>query len=93
MAVSGAKSTHEAIYWSSAGQLAVRRGSWKLVKDGKIFDGTPDGGKPLAGDDAVFLSNLEDDPGESRNLRHTHANIADELLTMTEQWSKTVKEP
>jgi arylsulfatase A-like enzyme len=93
MAVSNAKSPHDAIYWSSSGQTAVRRGRWKLVQNGKIFDGTADGGKPLAGDDALFLSNLEEDPGESRNLRHMHANVADELETMAEQWLKSVKEP
>ena len=38
---SGRTSTHDAIFWSSGGQLAVRRGKWKLVKDGKLFDGTP----------------------------------------------------
>ncbi len=92
MAVSGAKSTHDAIYWSSAGQLAVRRGPWKLVKNGKIFDGTPEGAKPLAGDEALFLSNLDEDPGESKNLRHANANIADELQTLAERWMETVKE-
>jgi arylsulfatase A-like enzyme len=92
MAVSNAKSPHDAIYWSSGGQLAVRRGSWKLVRGGKTFDGTPDGNKPLTGDDAVFLSNLEQDPGESRNLRHENAAVADELLTLAEQWLKTVRE-
>jgi arylsulfatase A-like enzyme len=93
MAATGAKSPHDAIYWSSSGQTAVRRGPWKLVRNGRTYDGTPEGGKPLAGDDALFLSNLEEDPGESRNLRHAHANVADELLTMAEQWLKTVKEP
>ena len=65
MAASGAKSPHDAIFWSCGGQLAVRRGKWKLVKDGKTFDGTPDGDKPLAGDDALFLSNLEEDPARA----------------------------
>lgn len=93
MAMLKAKSPHDGIYWSSAGQLAVRRGPWKLVRDGKTFDGTPDGNKPLTGDDAVFLSNVERDPGESRNLRHENPAVTDELLTMAEQWLKTVREP
>src|SRR5437764_8632561 len=82
LAVSGAKSSHEAIFWSSGGQLAVRRGNWKLVKNGKVFDGTPQGNQPLPGDDALFLSNLDEDPGESKNLRHQHPNIVDELASM-----------
>jgi arylsulfatase A-like enzyme len=92
MAVTGAKSRHDAIYWSSGGQLAVRRGNWKLVKNGKTFDGTPQGSQALTGDDALFLSNLEEDAGESRNLRHQYPNITDELETAAEQWLKGVRE-
>jgi arylsulfatase A-like enzyme len=91
MAVSGAASNHDAIFWSSGGQLAVRRGSWKLVQNGKIFDGTPEGANPLEGDDAVFLSNVDDDPGESKNLRHENPALADELLTKAQKWLEDVK--
>jgi len=93
LATTGAKSRHEAIYWSSGGQLAVRRGAWKLVKDGKTFDGSPDGNKPLTGDDALFLSNLEEDPGEKVNLRHRFPQVADELATAMAQWAADVKKP
>jgi arylsulfatase A-like enzyme len=92
VAAASAKSPHDAIYWSSGGQLAVRRGPWKLVRNGKTFDGSPDGNKPLTGDDALFLTNVEQDPGESRNLRHENATVADELLTLAEQWAQRVKE-
>ncbi len=90
MATTQAKSPHEAIYWASNNQLAVRKGNWKLVKDGIVFDGTPEGSKPLTGDDALFLSNLEDDPGESRNLRHAHAEMVDELETQASKWLEDV---
>ena len=93
LAVSEARSSHDAIFWSSSGQLAVRRGSWKLVKDSKVFDGTREGAKPLEGDDALFLSNVDDDPGESKNLRHEHPAMADELLTMAEKWLADVTSP
>jgi arylsulfatase A-like enzyme len=92
MAASQAGSTHDAIFWSSGGQLAVRRSNWKLVKNGKTFDGTPAGSHPLAGDDALFLSNLDADPGESKNLRHEYPGVADELDTLAEQWLKRVRE-
>ena len=82
---------HDAIYWSIGGQLAVRRGNWKLVKDGKTYDGTPEGNKSLTGDDALFLSNLADDPGEKVNLRHRHPEVADELLTMAQKWEVDVR--
>ena len=93
LAAAGSKSRHDAIFWSSGGQLAVRRGPWKLVKDGKTFDGTPDGSKPLTGDDALFLSNLDEDPGEKTNLRHRFPQIADELSTAMSQWAADVKKP
>jgi arylsulfatase A-like enzyme len=92
-AASAARSAHDAIFWSSDGQLAVRRGSWKLVKNGKTFDGTPQGPKPLAGDDALFLSNVDQDPGESKNLRHQNPAMVDELLTLAEKWLEDVKRP
>ena len=89
----GAKSRHDAIFWSQGGQLAVRRADWKLVKNGKTYDGTPGGNKPLTGDDALFLSNLADDPGESKNLRHQYPALTDELDTSIDRWLERVKEP
>ena len=71
----------------------MRRGPWKLVRNGKIFDGTPAGAQPLQGDDALFLSNVEDYPGESKNLRHSNPAMVDELLTMAEKWLVDVKQP
>jgi arylsulfatase A-like enzyme len=91
LAAQAAKSKHDAIFWSSGGQLAVRRGPWKLVKDGKTFDGTPEGEKPVNGDDAIFVSNLDDDPGEKVNLRHKYPQIADELSTALSAWTQEVK--
>jgi arylsulfatase A-like enzyme len=93
MAVGQAGGTHDALYWSGQGQLGVRRGNWKLVKDGRLYDGTPDGNKPLTGDDALFLSNLDEDPGESTNLRHKYPRMVDELATMAQRWLEDVKQP
>lgn len=92
MAASKAKSPHETLYWDSAGQLAVRRGAWKLVKDGFLADGTPEGRKPLTGDDALFLSNLEEDPGETRNRRHDQPKLTDELLSLLLEWQRKASE-
>jgi arylsulfatase A-like enzyme len=89
LATSKAKSTHDAIFWSSTGQLAVRRGQWKLVQDGREYDGVSN--EPLQGDDALFLSNLEDDPGERRNRRHDEPALADELSTLAHRWLDEVK--
>jgi arylsulfatase A-like enzyme len=92
LATSDARSRHDAIFWSSGGQLAVRRGKWKLVKDGKLFDGTPDGDKPLPGEDALFLSNVEEDPAESVNLRRRYPGVLDEPATLMQKWTEEVKQ-
>ncbi|HWD00765.1 MAG TPA: sulfatase-like hydrolase/transferase [Candidatus Sulfopaludibacter sp.] len=84
--LNGAPSPHKSLYWSQGGQLATRRGNWKLVVNGKLYDRSPDGAKPLTGDDAVWLSNLDDDPGETRNLRRANATLVDELMTDLYRW-------
>lgn len=86
VAASGAKSPHQAVFWSQGGQLAVRRGEWKLVIGGKLFDRSAEGAKTLTGDDAMFLSNLDIDPGETKNLRRVHPGLVDELATLASRW-------
>jgi arylsulfatase A-like enzyme len=90
VATSQAKSPHPAIFWAQGGQLATRRGPWKLVVGGILFNRTPDSGK-MTGDDTVFLSNLDQDPGESTNLRHKHPEIVDELQTSLNTWFAALK--
>jgi arylsulfatase A-like enzyme len=91
VAAEKAKSPHDAIYWSNQGQLATRQGPWKLVENGKPFDGTPNGNKSLEGEDALFLSDLSKDPGETTNLRRQHPDVVDRLSTSTHQWFEDVK--
>jgi len=89
--VSGAgKSPHEFFAWANGPQLAIRKGKWKLVLNGVTHDGTPEGSKPLEGEDAVFLSNLEEDPGEKRNLRRAEPKVSDELQTLLHRWREEV---
>jgi arylsulfatase A-like enzyme len=91
LVTSGAASPHEYVCWSEGPQLAIRRGDWKLVLNGITHDGTPEGSKPLQGEDAAFLSNLKDDPGERKNLRHEHPEITDQLQTLVYQWRRDVE--
>lgn len=93
MAASQAPSPHDAIFWSEGKQLAVRRGPWKLVRNGTTRDGTAEGNKPLEGDDALFLSDLDKDPGETMNLRHANPALVDDLLTSAEKWLVDAKNP
>jgi arylsulfatase A-like enzyme len=88
----GGRSPHDYVCWSEGPQLAVRRGDWKLVLNGVTHDGTPDGNEPLTGDDAVFLSNVKNDPGEQHNLRHQHPEVADQLQTLVHEWRKQVEQ-
>ncbi|MBK5293039.1 MAG: sulfatase-like hydrolase/transferase [Acidobacteriia bacterium] len=91
VAHAGAKSPHDAIFWKNGNQLAVRRGDWKLVLNGITYGRTPEEKKPLTGDDAVFLSNLPADPGETRNLRHANAALVDELSSLIHKWSEDMR--
>lgn len=82
----GGPAPHEALFWNQGGQLAVRRDKWKLVINGKLHDRRPEGGQALTGDDALWLSNLDEDPGESRNLRRQNPKLVDELATQATTW-------
>jgi hypothetical protein len=57
---------------------------------GRFPNLAPERRKALTGDDALFLSNLAEDPAESKNLRHLHPEILDDLRTRVERWSKEV---
>lgn len=90
LATSKAKSPHEALFWASGGQLAVRRGNWKLVLDGMVADGAPQGQQKLQGEDAAFLADLEKDPGESTNRRREQPALAEELAALARRWLEEV---
>lgn len=90
LAVRGASSPHPEVYWANGNQLAVRRGKWKLVLNGIVYGRSPEEKAPLTGDDALFLSDLEADPGETRNLRHQYPQIADELSTLAQVWRNSL---
>jgi arylsulfatase A-like enzyme len=87
----GKASPHEYVAWTNGPQLAIRKGKWKLVLNGVVHDGTPEGEKPLTGEDAVFLSDVEVDPEESRNLRRERPEVTDELQTLLGRWRKDVE--
>jgi arylsulfatase A-like enzyme len=89
VAASQAKSPHPDLFWAQNGQLATRRGRWKLVLDGVLHDRSANGGK-MTGDDAVFLSNLDEDPGEMTNLRRKHPDVVDELSTSLHRWFEAI---
>ncbi|MBI4910291.1 MAG: sulfatase-like hydrolase/transferase [Acidobacteria bacterium] len=88
-----APSPHTAIFWKNGNQTAVRKGKWKLVSKGIEYGRTDVSKKPLAGDDAIHLSDLESDPSEKVNLRHAHPQIVDELLSLLSVWQQQMTPP
>lgn len=69
-----ASSPHHELFWEMAQQTAVRRGNYKLVLNGQLEENT-------APPDAVFLSDLSQDPGE-------HINLAPSMPQLTQQLQK-----
>jgi arylsulfatase A-like enzyme len=74
-----ASSPHEYLYWEMGNQTAVRRGKYKLVLNGQLVEGEP----PQA---PVFLSNLQDDFSESKNLADSMPQLTKELTQAANQW-------
>jgi arylsulfatase A-like enzyme len=70
---------HPELMWEYAGQLAIRRGPWKLVLHGKLDFGS-------GGVDDVHLSNLDDDPGERTNLAECHPEMVADMRSAVEAW-------
>ena len=85
-------SPHEALYWRSLGQMAIRRGNWKLVSyfakmdEGELLRSDPrDEMTPLRRD------NLKRDIGESQDLSQQQPQLAAELLSLWNQWNDRMK--
>lgn len=68
---------HEALTWRWMDQSAIREGNWKL----------------LVGGPREYLFDLEADPGEKRNLRAQHPEIAQRLRRRLEAWSAQLQPP
>lgn len=82
--LTGAKNAadpHAALFWRFGGQMAVRKGDWKLVK----YDMAAEGG---SGASAVKLYNLKDDIGEATDLTVKHADKVKELRSAWDAWNK-----
>ena len=81
-------SPHEALFWRSLGQMAIRRGNWKLVSyvakmdEGELLRSDPrDEMTPLR------LYDLKRDIGESQDLSKQEPQVAAELLSLWNQWN------
>lgn len=71
---------HEVLHWQLGGHWAVREGPWKLVVDAPRDRGSAN--------DPVWLSNLADDPGESRNVAESKPEIVAHLSELHAAWRR-----
>ena len=81
----GAISPHDYLFWEQGDQTAVRYGAWKLVLNGQLEESRA----PL---DEVFLSNLDDDLTESKNLAADHPEIVEQLRAAAETWRAGIED-
>ncbi|MFT5129070.1 MAG: arylsulfatase A [Rhodothermales bacterium] len=69
-------SPHTSLRWDMGKQWAVREGPWKLIAG---LSAATDGPKLSAEDRKLFLANIADDPGETKNLATSHPDIVTRL--------------
>ena len=72
-------------FWEMGNQTSIRRGPWKLVLNGELVEGVADA-------DAVFLANLETDPGETNNRIDDYPDKANALRDAAEAWRRDLEE-
>ena len=77
---------HEALYWRSWYNRAVRSGPWKLIVQ---QSGSPDTGET----DRYYLYNLESDPYEKTNLAEEQPDKVRELNSLLEEWEADLADP
>ncbi len=83
---------HSALYWRFGGQLAIRKGDWKLVK----APGLAAGAQALSGKastDQAELYNLARDIGEKTNLATSEPAKFQELAAAWNAWNAELVEP
>lgn len=83
---------HEALYWRLFGHMAIRKGTWKLVKtmEGPLVDADPATQADLS---SAQLFNLADDVGEKNNLATAHPEKVKELADEWLRWNKELTKP
>ncbi len=79
MVLEGKPSVHDVVYWDYDGMRAVRRGYWKLIRNHREGLGTP-----MVRE--VWLSNLQEDPGENKNFAASQPELVKELTALMDAW-------
>lgn len=77
-------STHEYLFWEMEEQTAARKGKYKLVLNGRLVEGEEQRAE-------VFLSDLENDPGEKNNLAQEMPELCAEMTEAALNWRKGIE--
>lgn len=72
------KLTRPFLFWQHGNSVAIRKGSWKLVKNGRGMKGN-----------ALF--DLGKDPGEKQNVIKENQQLAGTLLSEIQKWQQEMK--
>ena len=86
MVIRGEKSPHEAIFWDYEGRAAVREGIWKLQVG--LNEGLGDAVRP-----GTWLSNLDEDPAETKDYSQANPEVAARLQAKLTAWQKSWSKP
>lgn len=70
---------HEALYWRSDACKAIRKGKWKLCINGISQINS--------------LYDMENDPGETKNIYNHHPAVVSELMEALEKWETQMAKP
>jgi arylsulfatase A-like enzyme len=84
LASASAPSPHDVLHWRHGNQWAVREGDWKLVFNGPASEYK--GGQIPA--EEIFLSNVERNLSETKNLAKAYPHIVERLTRLHEGWAK-----
>ena len=86
---SEAKSPHSQYYWqlgNKNGQWVMRKDKWKLYARAREIV-RPQGIREMTAEDRkLFLVNLKEDPGETKNWAKDHPNQVEELLGLAKDY-------
>ncbi len=84
--LAGKKPSHEFLFWSHGKSRAVRFGDWKLILHPPSFPGESVPDEP-------WLSNLEADPSEKKNLAASEVERVRMLTEKIKAWEREMKLP
>ena len=83
------KSPHSQYYWqlgNKNGQWVMRKDEWKLYARAREIV-RPQGIREMTAEDRkLFLVNLKEDPGETKNWAKDHPNQVEELLGLAKDY-------